>query len=869
MKMLTRVTAVCMVVVLLMNSNIIRVFADSINGDSHSAQSEPSDENTSELLKDSSEQNATTNEETSDTDSDTDSVASSTSEETEQKNAESSEAAEQTKEELAPTTLNSIAGTWGTSPYTFDEDTGILTIESGTTGIASESPWNRSGDTRVIPANIKKIVLSGNVVANALGARLFASMGSTPLVALEQIEGNLDTSQVTTMFNMFAGASSLTSIDVSGFDTSNVTAMNGMFTGTTSLKELNLASFDTSKVTNMSNMFMNVPLEKVTLGDNFKFVGTNAQLGIPYLDGIAKEKWIREDGNSKAYLPADFIANYGTGDLTAGTYVAEVTLWGTCPYEFDETTGTLTIYSGTTGTFADSPWDRNDDKKIDAASVKKIVLSGKVVANINSNFLFSSNYDFTNGTLTGLEQIEGELDTSQVTSMYGMFYGMSSLKKFDISGFDTSKVTNMGYMFANMRSIISLDLSGFDTSKVARMESMFQGASGLTSIDLSGFDTSQVSSMTYMFISAPIEKLTLGAKFKFVGSNSGLTTPVYTGTGTATGKWAREDGTSIGYTPADFIADYGTGDLTAGTYVAEEQGIASLSLGVVFDKTAYTIGDTITTMLTVKHTLDSAENSIATNVAIEDLTKFTLDGAQELPEKVVVEKYNANNELISSTEQTISSAVSLADLAYGEYYNLKVIGQAWNNTKVARSNYSIMLDYNDGIESTSQTISGLRAVASGVLTFTSVPTELNFKNTKLSLNLNGQLIDRQETDWALLVADYRGTNPLSDTDATIDRTNWEITATAEEFKDSDGNSIDTSAMAIAYVKDGEIAELSSTSEQSIKKHDVTGETPKDNHETSVSWDADEGLKAVVRNRNKLKTATEYTAQLNFELRMAP
>lgn len=866
MKKLTRVTAVCMVVVLLMNSNIIRVFADSINGDNHSAQSEPSDENASELLKDSSEQNATTNEETSDTDS----VASSTSEETEQKNAESSEAAEQTKEELAPTTLNSIAGTWGTSPYTFDEDTGILTIESGTTGIASQSPWNRSGDTRVIPANIKKIVLFGNVVANALGARLFSSMGSTYLVALEQIEGNLDTSQVTTMFNMFAGASSLTSIDVSGFDTSNVTTMNGMFSGTTSLKELNLASFDTSKVTTMSNMFMNVPLEKLTLGDNFKFVGTDAQLGIPYLDGIAKEKWTREDGNSKSYAPADFITNYGTGDITAGTYIAaDDTLWGTCPYEFDETTGTLTIYSGTTGTYVDSPWHRTDDEKIDATSIKKIVLSGMVIANANSTFLFSSSPDFSFTTLTNLEQIEGTLDTSQATDMYAMFYGLSSLTSLDVSGFDTSKVTTMGFMFANMTNLVSLDVSGFDTSQVNSMDRMFNTGTSLASLDISSFDTSKVTNMTDMFNATAIEKLTLGANFKFVGSNSGLPTPVYTGTGTATGKWTRDDGTSIGYTPADFIANYGTGDLTAGTYVAEEQGIASLSLGVVFDKTAYTIGDTITTTLTVKHTLDSAENSIATNVAIEDLTKFTLDGAQELPEKIVVEKYNANNELISSTEQTISSAVSLADLAYGEYYNLKVIGQAWNNTKVARSNYSIMLDYNDGIESTSQTISGLRAVASGVLTFTSVPTELNFKNTKLSLNLNGQLIDRQETDWALLVADYRGTNPLSDTDATIDRTNWEITATAEEFKDSDGNSIDTSAMAIAYVKDGEIAELSSTSEQSIKKHDVTGETPKDNHETSVSWNVDEGLKAVVRNRNKLKTATEYTAQLNIELRMAP
>jgi len=50
------------------------------------------------------------------------------------------------------------------------------------------------------------------------------------------------------MTSMFAGAGSLTTLDLSSFDTSNVIAMNHMFQNTSSLREL-------------------------TLGNNFSFVG--------------------------------------------------------------------------------------------------------------------------------------------------------------------------------------------------------------------------------------------------------------------------------------------------------------------------------------------------------------------------------------------------------------------------------------------------------------------------------------------------------------------------------------------------------------------------------------------------------------------
>ena len=64
-----------------------------------------------------------------------------------------------------------------------------------------------------------------------------------------------DTSKVTTMYDMFAYMSKLTTLNLSHFDTSKVTNMNNMFYHMPALTTINLSSFDTSKVTNMRYMF--------------------------------------------------------------------------------------------------------------------------------------------------------------------------------------------------------------------------------------------------------------------------------------------------------------------------------------------------------------------------------------------------------------------------------------------------------------------------------------------------------------------------------------------------------------------------------------------------------------------------------------
>ncbi|MFB5356891.1 BspA family leucine-rich repeat surface protein [Enterococcus hirae] len=522
-----------------------------------------------------------------------------------------------------------ITGTWGTSPYTFDENTGVLTIGAGELSGYKESPWNSK---KVDAKSIKKIVLSGKVVAPEDSRRLFSYSYLTNVTEIEGLSqldtsnvtnmeymfhgmrsvtsldvsgfdtsnvtnmdamfysmsnvtsldvsgfdtskvtemafmfdsmsrltsldlNSFDTSKVTVMDSMFFGMQSLTSLDISGFDTSNVAYMGDMFRRMSSLTSLDLSNFDTSKVTDMGAMFADTPLKKLILGDTFKFVESGSE------NAKLTSAWKRADGKGKVYTAADFMNNYGTGDLTAGTYVSATGWWGTSPYNFDENTGTLTIEAGELSGYEKSPWNSGT---VDYEAIKKIVLSGKVVAPKYSGYLFSSTY--TGKQLKNVTEIEGlsQLDTSNVTDMRCMFSDMRSVINLDVSGFDTSNVTSMNYMFKNMSSITSLDVSGFDTSNVTGIYTMFQGLSRVTSLDLSNFDTHKVTDMRDMFVDTPLKKLILGDTFKFVESGSE--------NAKLTSAWKREDGTGKVYTAEDFMKNYGTGDLTAGTYVSVETG---------------------------------------------------------------------------------------------------------------------------------------------------------------------------------------------------------------------------------------------------------------------------------------------------------
>ncbi len=245
---------------------------------------------------------------------------------------------------------SSVTDTWGNTPWTFDADSGIVTIASGQLGTYKTSPWNRTDDKKIDGNQIKKIIFTDTTKAPDDCRALFRNLKSlTEIVGLEK----LDTSDVTEMSAMFELCISLTSLDLSKLNvskvnstvdmfnrckaltilnllelnTSSLTNMGRMFKGCTSLKSLDFSSFNTSNVTTMQGMFSDTRLTSITLGDNSKFRGEDLDLPAPSALNEGDDltgNWIRQDGNSKAYSPKDFTANYGKGDLKSGTYIAEI-----------------------------------------------------------------------------------------------------------------------------------------------------------------------------------------------------------------------------------------------------------------------------------------------------------------------------------------------------------------------------------------------------------------------------------------------------------------------------------------------------------------------------------------------------------------
>lgn len=127
------------------------------------------------------------------------------------------------------------------------------------------------------------------------------------------------------------------------------------------------------------------------------------------------------------------------------------------------------------------------------SSLKSLELSNFNTANVTEM------QDLFHGC-SSLESLNlSSFNTANVPSLYGLFYDCSSLKSLDLSNFNTTKVENLNSMFQGCSSLESIDLSSFNTAKVVSMSQMFYGCSSLTSLDVSNFNTTKVEFMSEMF----------------------------------------------------------------------------------------------------------------------------------------------------------------------------------------------------------------------------------------------------------------------------------------------------------------------------------------------------------------------------------
>ena len=327
---------------------------------------------------------------------------------------------------------------------------------------------------------------------------------------------SFDTSNVTSLYAMFQYCYKLKTADLSSFNTAKVTNMRSMFYGCNALTSLDLSGFDTSKVTDMEAMFAYCRmLQTVTLGKDFKFVGTNGYLPAPsseYITGADGNWYDTKDG--AGYTPAELASVTRTETRTYVAVKPAPTLAeGYSWYKGSTAKSTITAIeikdsytpSGTPTESWNADVDNSGSIKAYVEGTKLTIAgngAGKIMANADSTSAFSCDiYAYEPDPFASVTAISGldKLDTSNVTDMATMFLGCSSLTSLDLSGFNTSKVTNMGNMFGGCSSLTRLDLSGFDTSKVTNMGSMFGSCEALTSLDVSGWNTSNVTTMQQMF----------------------------------------------------------------------------------------------------------------------------------------------------------------------------------------------------------------------------------------------------------------------------------------------------------------------------------------------------------------------------------
>ena len=340
------------------------------------------------------------------------------------------------------------------------------------------------------------------------------------LTTIEGIE-NLNTSKVENMMKMFQNCSKLKSLDLSEFVTSKVVDMSSMFKGCQSLQKLilgknfktthvvgmysmfegcsslpmlNLTNFETGNVDNMAFMFDGCSsLKRIYVGDGWNtdnvpqynkiFIGCTSlegEKGTKQNDVHVDKLYAHIDGgeSNPGYLSGR-PSGYVVFDGDSLTFYNDGRM--------EEKTGTPYLLN--IGT-EEPEWLEH------SSGIFKVVFDKSFATARPISF-----YNWFSG-FSILAEIKGlqYLNTSEVTTMNGMFSGCSRITNLDLSHFNTSKVTDMTAMFISCINLKEINLLSFDTSNVASMGLMFSRCQSLETLNLGSFNTKNVTDMPMMFL---------------------------------------------------------------------------------------------------------------------------------------------------------------------------------------------------------------------------------------------------------------------------------------------------------------------------------------------------------------------------------
>ena len=283
--------------------------------------------------------------------------------------------------------------------------------------------------------NLKEVNVTGLVTDKVKNvSRMFYNDSAlTTIVGLD----TWDTSNVTDMSYIFASftnpttdnhkpqglehTGSLKALDLSGWKTSNVTNMACMFTGQNHLETLKgLSNWNTSKVTNMAQMFHGLSkLQDGSLGDLSKWDTSNVT-DMTYMFAVMS---LQTD--------LSFVNGWKTGMVTDMSYM----------FAKDEKLQKLDL----------SNWD------VSSVGLKET----------EQNYSFGAMFS-GDTALTSVGDIS-HWRTDNVHDTRQMFYGTTSLKNIDLSGWNTGKLQIAEGMFWNSGAQY-INLDHWDFSNIKRLD---------------------------------------------------------------------------------------------------------------------------------------------------------------------------------------------------------------------------------------------------------------------------------------------------------------------------------------------------------------------------------------------------------------
>ena len=242
-------------------------------------------------------------------------------------------------------------------------------------GYLSNVPWLS------YQSNVKTVTVADEGIAPVSTANWFYSFTNVESINLSK----LDTRNVTSMYCMFRGCKTLTTLDVSSFSTANVKNMGSMFDGCSALTSLDLSSFDTTNVTNMRSMFFDCKALTALGVSSFATEKVTNMYGMFYNCGSLTSLDVSHFDTSNATNMSNMF--YGCAALPALDVLS---------FDTDKVTDMGSMFYGCK-------------------------------------------------TLTTLDV--SSFSTANVTNMSWMFNECKALTALDLSSFSTENVTNMGYMF--------------------------------------------------------------------------------------------------------------------------------------------------------------------------------------------------------------------------------------------------------------------------------------------------------------------------------------------------------------------------------------------------------------------------------------